>query len=233
MIAFGKALMRSAVAIGLVLPISPVDAALLHQYSFDNTTNDAVGGMNATLEGNAQVTANGLVLNGTLGTYAQISGYAIPTSDFTITFDATITAYNNGQVVEMISQGYSGAPGFYIGLAGGQFRLGDQLKVINVPTPSLNKQYSYELASNSSGTQFYIDGTEVFTSSIEVTAPQTGTTTRVGNQFDPYNENFNGTISDLSIYSGAASVPEPASLVLLGSGIFTLALMRRRARRLD
>ncbi|MGC8524938.1 MAG: hypothetical protein ACP5M5_11700, partial [Acidibrevibacterium sp.] len=168
---------------GSLLAATPAAAALLHEYSFDNATTDSVGDLNATLAGGATVSGGGLVLNGT-SAYAQISGFAIPNSDFTITFDATIAAYSGG-TVEMISQGYSGGPGFYIGLAGGDFRLGDSLAGIPVATPSLTVSHTYELISDASGTQFFIDGTEVYSSSIAVTAPQTGTETRVGNQFSP------------------------------------------------
>jgi hypothetical protein len=163
---------------GSLLAATPATAALLHDYSFDNASTDSVGGMNATLEGSATVSSGGLVLNGS-SAYAQISGFAIPNSDFSITFDATIAAYSSG-IVEMVSQGYSGGPGFYIGLAGGEFRLGDSLAGIPVATPSLYVSHAYELISDASGTQFFIDGTEVYSSPIAVTAPQTGTETRVG-----------------------------------------------------
>ncbi len=226
MTGFGLRMIGVALALGFAVPAAPASAALLHQYSFNNSTSDSVGSLNATLNGGASVSGGSLALNGT-SAYAELSGYAIPTSNFSITFDATIAAYSGG-TVEMISQGSSGAPGFYIGLAGGQFRLGDNLAGIGVLAPSLNVSHAYELISNASGTQFFIDGTSVFTSTTQATAPQSGTNTRVGAQFQPYGEYFDGTISNLSIYSGTPTVPEPASWALLGVGMLALPVLRRR-----
>ena len=226
MAGFGLRMIGVALVLGLAVPAAPASAALLHQYSFNNSTSDSVGGMNATLNGGASVSGGSLALNGT-SAYAELSGFAIPTNNFSITFDATIAAYSGG-TVEMISQGSSGAPGFYIGLAGGQFRLGDNLAGIGVATPSLNVSHAYELISNASGTQFFIDGASVFTSAIQATAPQSGTNTRVGAQFSTYGEYFDGTISNLSIYSGTPTVPEPASWALLAVGMLALPVLRRR-----
>ena len=223
---FGLRVVGAALALGFLVPAAPASAALLHQYSFNNTTSDSVGGMNATLNGGASVSGGSLALNGT-SAYAELSGYAIPTNNFSITFDATIAAYSGG-TVEMISQGSSGAPGFYIGLSNGVFRFGDSLAGSSVATPSLNVSHAYELISSSAGTQFFIDGTQVFTSAIQATAPQSGTNTRVGAQFQTYGEYFDGTISNLSIYSGTPTVPEPASWALLAVGVLALPVLRRR-----
>ena len=223
---FGLRVVGAALALGFLVPAAPASAALLHQYSFNNTTSDSVGGMNATLNGGASVSGGSLALNGT-SAYAELSGYAIPTNNFSITFDATIAAYSGG-TVEMISQGSSGAPGFYIGLSNGVFRFGDSLAGSSVATPSLNVSHAYELISSSAGTQFFIDGTQVFTSATQATAPQSGTNTRVGAQFSTYGEYFDGTISNLSIYSGTPTVPEPASWALLAVGVLALPVLRRR-----
>ena len=227
----GFSLPGAGLALVLALAATPASAALLHSYSFNNSTTDSAGSMNASLSGDASVSGGSLALDGTAGTYAQLSGYAVPSSDFSITFDATIAAYSSATTVEMISQGASGDPGFYIGLSGGEFRLGDSLAGIPVFTPSLNVSHAYELISSATGTQFFIDGTQVYSSATVVTAPQSGTDTRVGAQFSPYNENFDGTISNLAIYSGLPTVPEPASASVLAAGLIGLALLRRRRRR--
>lgn len=214
------------------LGAAPASAALLHQFSFDNSTSDPTGGFTATLNGGAAVSASGLVLNGTSG-YAQLSGYAIPASNFSITFDAIIAAYNNAYT-EIISQGSSGGPGFYIGFDNsGHIRLGDQFGSIAAAIPSLNAVHSYELISNSgAGTQFLIDGTQVFSSATAMSGQQSGTATRVGAQFASYGEYFDGTVSNLSIYSGlpAPAVPEPASWGVLLAGLGVLLVRRRAAR---
>ena len=224
---FGLRAIGAALALGFLVPAAPASAALLHQYSFNNTTSDSVGGMNATLSGNASVSGGSLALDGSAGTYAQLSGFAIPSANFSITFDATIAAYTVGGYNEMISQGASGG-GFYIGLANNFFRLGDYLTGTGVAAPTDGKSHAYELISNASGTQFFIDGASVFTSTIQATAPQTGTATRVGAQFQTYGEYFDGTISNLSIYSGTPTVPEPASWALLAVGMLALPVLRRR-----
>ena len=209
-------------------------ATLLHQYTFNGSVTDQVGSINGTLVGGATASGGSLTLNGT-SAYAQLSGYAIPSGDFSITFDATITAISTTAYAEMISQGSSGDPGFYIGITpgGSQFRLGDAVGSVNVAAPTDGLQHSYELISSAAnGTQFYLDGTQVFTSTTQATAPQSGTDTRIGAQFSTYGEYFDGSISNLSIYSGlpTAAVPEPSGLALLTGGAVLLTLLPRRRR---
>lgn len=218
-------------AFGILLAagtVSPAAAALLHHYGFDGSVTDSVGAIDGTLVGGATATGGELSLNGS-SQYAQLNGYAIPYSNFSITFDATINAYAGG-VMEMISQGYSTGPGFYIGLSGNVFRLGDSISNTGVATPSLGVSHSYELIAGSSSTQFFIDGAQVYSSSTQVTAPQSTTPTRIGAQFQNIGEYFDGTISNLSIYSGAPSVPEPATWTLLAAGLITLPILRGRRR---
>ena len=221
-------------ALALCAPLR-ARATLLHQYNFNGSVTDQVGTMNGTLVGGATASGGSLTLNGT-SAYAQLSGYAIPSGDFSITFDAIIAAISTSNYAEMISQGTSGAPGFYIGITPGpnsSFRLGDAVGGTTVATPTDGKQHSYELISSAAnGTQFYIDGTQVFTSAGQATAPQSGTDTRIGNQFSGYSEFLDGSISNLSIYSGlpSAAVPEPSGLALLAGGALLLTLLPRRRR---
>lgn len=222
------------VGIALVAPFG-ARATLLHQYNFNGSVTDQVGTMNGTLVGGATAAGGSLTLNGS-SAYAQLSGYAIPSGDFSITFDATIVAISTSNYAEMISQGSSGDPGFYIGITPGpnsSFRLGDSVSASTVAAPTDGKQHSYELISSAAnGTQFFIDGTQVFTSATQATAPQSGTDTRIGNQFSPYSEFLDGSISNLSIYSGlpSAAVPEPSGLALLAGGVVLLTLLPRRRR---
>ena len=220
-----------------VVALTPLRAraTLLHQYTFNGSVTDQVGSINGTLVGGATASGGSLVLNGT-SAYAQLSGYAIPSGDFSITFDATIAAISTSNYAEMISQGSSGS-GFYIGITPGPsavFRLGDVVGGTSVAAPTDGKQHSYELISSAAnGTQFYIDGTKEFTSATQATAPQSSTDTRIGDQFASFNEFFDGSISNLSIYSGlpSAAVPEPSDLAVLAGGVALLSLLPRRRRR--
>ena len=229
--AVGFSLLLAALALGA----PPARATLLHQYTFNGSVTDQVGSIDGTLVGGATASGGSLTLNGT-SAYAQLSAYAIPSGDFSITFDATIAVISTVNYAEMISQGSSGAPGFYIGITPGpnsSFRLGDAVGGTTVATPTDGKQHSYELISSAAnGTQFYIDGTQVFTSAGQATAPQSGTDTRIGNQFSGYSEFLDGSISNLSIYSGlpSAAVPEPSGLALLAGGALLLTLLPRRRR---
>ena len=229
--AVGFSLLLAALALGAP---HRARATLLHEYTFNGSVADQVGSINGSLVGGATASGGSLTLNGT-SAYAQLSGYAIPSGDFSITFDATIAAISTANYAEMISQGSSGAPGLYIGITpgGSQFRLGDAVGSVNVAAPTDGLQHSYELISSAAnGTQFYIDGTQVFTSTTQATAPQSGTDTRIGAQFSTYGEYFDGSISNLSIYSGlpTAAVPEPSGLALLTGGAVLLTLLPRRRR---
>lgn len=217
-----------ALAVGAANPAAAA-AILLHHYDFNGSVTDSVGSMDGTLVGGATASGGALSLDGN-GQYAQLSGYAVPSSNFSITFDATIAAYSSTDTVEMISQGYSGA-GFYIGLRNGHFRLG-AVENTGVAPPSLGVNHSYELVAGPSSTHFFIDGVQVYSSSILVTAAQSTTTTIFGAQFQNIGEYFDGSISNMSIYSGTLPVPEPepATWTVLAVGLVALPPLRGRRR---
>jgi hypothetical protein len=59
------------------LTVVSVPATLTHRYSFTGNANDSVGGANGTLHGNAIVSGNQLVLDGTDQTYLDLPGNII------------------------------------------------------------------------------------------------------------------------------------------------------------
>jgi hypothetical protein len=108
--------------------------------------------MHGTLYGGAS-TAGGILTSDGTDDYVQLSGYAIPTGAFSITFNAASGGQGSG-FTEIISQGRSGAPGFYIGTyPWGHFRLGDLIGT-SISFPYDGRFHSYALTSGPSGTRF-------------------------------------------------------------------------------
>jgi hypothetical protein len=215
-------------ALGLAAK-DPVRAApvLIHEYTFTNGATDSVGSMNGTLIGGASIVGGVLNLDGVSGR-VELGGYAVPTGSFSISFRAASSGQSSG-FTEIISQGSSGAPGFYIGTnPGGNFRLGDLLLSTNVNYPYDGQFHDFALTSGVSGTKFYIDNSLVFSSLTVATAPASGTATIIGTQFSGISEFFRGQIDDLRIYSGEIAVsqtPLPAALPLFLSGLGVMGLL--------
>jgi hypothetical protein len=102
-----------------------------------------------------------------------------------------------------------------------------------------NTFHSYAFVMDDTQASFYVDGTLVLQHAAFTTGGSTNT--RIGRQFDPYGEYFNGQIADLRIYNNAlsgtevanvaAGTPEPASFVLLASAGLTAFAVRRRLSR--
>jgi hypothetical protein len=207
-------------------------ATLIHEYTFASGVADVVGSMNGALIGGATATGGVLSLNGS--GYAQLSGFAVPAGPFSISFDAESTG-TTLPFTEILSQGFSGAPGLYVGTHLGTFRLGDQFPVTPVAFPYDGQFHSYLLVSGVSGTDFYIDGLSAFTSAVQTVAPQVGSHTIFGEQFfGSYDEFFTGQIKDVRIYSGEISpTPLPPSWTLFAAPLFFLGvfgyLMERRS----
>jgi len=210
-------------------------AVLLHEYTFDGAgVIDNVGGQNGTLVNGATVSGGVLSLNGA-SQFAEFGTKLIPggAGGFSITMDAKETA-PSGTFVELISQGFAFAPGFYLGHdAAGNFRFGDQINSTSVAYPTDNAEHAFAITSGISGTIFYIDSSVVFTSATQLLMPTGGTNTRLGAQYDSFGEYFNGTIDNVRIYDGVLTasevtgVPTPATMALFVVGLVGLGVARR------
>lgn len=74
------------------LTVVSLPAVLAHRYSFTTDASDSVGGANGTLFGTANVTGGQLVLDGTFGTYLDLSGAQLNIATNTaVTFEAWVT----------------------------------------------------------------------------------------------------------------------------------------------
>jgi serine/threonine protein kinase len=192
------------------LVLSP-DATALHHYAFyGSVVVDSVGIANGTLLNGASVSAGQLHLDG-VDDYVQFDQHIVPTvGDFSVAFFAQEVS-PEATYTEIISQGFSGGPGFYVGYdASHNFRIGDVLWETGIPFPSDGFLHHYAVTAGTD-TRLYIDGTLAATfGPISTTAG--GDHTRLGRQFDPFAEFFNGNLDDLWVFSGTLTADEVASL---------------------
>ena len=186
-------------------------ATALHHYTFDGFgVVDSVGTANGTLLNGASVSAGQLHLDG-VDDYVQFDEHIVPTvGDFSVAFFAQEIS-PQADYTEIISQGFSGGPGFYVGYdPSHNFRIGDDLLSTDIPFPSDGLLHHYAVTAGTD-TRLYIDGTLVATfGSISTTAD--GNHTRLGRQYDPFAEFFNGNLDDLWVFSGTLTADEVASL---------------------
>lgn len=206
-------------------------ATLIHQYGFAADASDSVGGAHGTLNGGAAVTSGYLSLDGN-DDYVQFASYLVPTSG---SYSVALFAQNLGSVnrfTELISQGSSGGPGFYIGTEPGTgIRVSDSWLSTGEVYPAGTDWHHFAVVVNSvAGTSdLYINGVLEASLGFAIATTGSGTATRLGNQFGGFSEYFQGNIDDVRIYTGALSarevndlasgVPEPGTIGLLAGGL--------------
>lgn len=216
-------------------------ATLAHHYDFTSGVVDLVGSENGTLFGDANVSSGRLNLDGN-GDYVQFATSIIPTSGSYSVALFGQRDVNQAAFTEIISQGQSGGPGFYIGTnPAGNIRVGDLWTATGVPFGPVGSLTSYAVVVDAgAGTsKLYVNGAVVGTLATAITIGATGTATRLGRQFTSINEYFNGSLDDVRIYTGALTsqevaliatpVPEPGTFALMAVGFLTVsALVHRR-----
>jgi hypothetical protein len=211
---------RSGSATGLVLDGTPIgceppSATLIHWYTFNGNVNDQVGNVHGILSAGANANAGLLSLNGT-GAYVEFPSHIVPQSDsYSVALfarEAVGTPAVN-QFVELISQGLSGGPGFYLGHTPNHvIRASDAwLTEVKFPTDGNEHHYALVVDASKNQAQLFIDGMLKATHPAFNTASG-GSHTRLGRQFQPYGEFFRGSMSDVRIYSGALTPCEVAKL---------------------
>lgn len=215
-------------------------ATLLHHYDFTSGVEDLAGDDDGTLVNGAVIENGRLVLDG-VNDYVQFTTRLVPTEGaWSVSFFAR---RDRDQAVhtEVVSQGMSSGPGFYVGTApNGQIRVGDQWTSTGEPfsAPGVFAHYAVTVDPGTSSTFLYVDGALAASRTFAIAVSASGTTTRLGRQFDPFDEYFAGAIDEFRVYSGAlteaevstlaAPVPEPSTFVLIGAGFAGLAVWRRR-----
>lgn len=220
------------------LAITSAHAGLLHSYDFSSAVTDNTGTENGVLVNGASVTGGVLSLDGT--GYAEFGTHLIPTSgSYSVVFDFRLAGEQSG-IHELISQGSSGGPGFYIGSSNSfDFRVTDSWGSSGVafPTDTLWHRAALVVDGTANTSTFFLDGNPLGSLASAIATTAGGSNTRLGAQFALSGEFFNGQMDNVLIYdsaitpTGLTGTPEPSALWLMSGGALGL-LIRARARGL-
>ena len=215
---------------------APGPVAAIHAYEFEgaNAVIDTAGHDDGTLMDGAYVGGGQLHLEG-VNDWVNFSAYLVPVNSAYSIYVRTNSLSSVGAIAEIISQGQTGGTGTYLGLQNGNIRATDYYFNTGVAFPGGMHEFLFTTEPGAS--KLYVDGQLVFSGSNQATAYATGSTTRFGRQFAPYDEFYHGDIDSIRIYDTAitpadvAAVPEPATWALmLGGFAMTGAALRRRGR---
>jgi hypothetical protein len=197
----------------LAIGVNTNAGQLIHHYPFAGDASDVVGGADGALVGGAGVSGGILTLDGSTG-YLQMPGKVVPTAgSYTVALFVRLDV-PHPQHVEFISQGCSSCPGFYIGLdPGGLSRVTDDWRPATVsPTDGAFHHYALTVDADGGQSFLYLDGVLEATTNSALTTTTLGTDTRLGRQFEPFNEFLDGDLDEVRIYVGVLSAAEVAGL---------------------
>lgn len=227
------------VSLFFLAAIGIAQADLIHLYTFDSGATDSVGIANGVLtETGAIVTGGKLVLS---GGYVQFGTHLVPASgSYSVSLDFQLASTGNPGIVEFISQGSSGGPGFYLGTNGFGFRATDSWGPAGSYDPASAHTLLFSVDDSAGKSYLYLDGTLIDTKNSAIATTAGGTNTRFGSQFAPYGELFQGTLDNVRVFNSAitpdqdinaVSAPEPSTMLLGGLGVLSAVIVRRRAVR--
>ncbi|WP_293907405.1 PEPxxWA-CTERM sorting domain-containing protein [Phenylobacterium sp.] len=235
-----RLLCAAALAATAIAGPAAAAATLVHAYDFKTGNGglvlDSVGGANGQLLNGASVAGSALVLDG-LDDYVQFGAKIVDTAGpFSVYLRAEFQPDLQG-ITELISQGFSGGPGFYIGEDGaGGFRLGDYVAPSGLGVPAVGGFHDLLLTFGAGALSFSIDNATPFTTAFGGFTTG-GVDTRLGHQFCCA-EYFHGRLDTLKTFDGVATyaeatgagggVPEPQAWAMMILGFFGAGVLLRR-----